>query len=549
MKPTSTAKSAARPTAAATSAGSPPARRRTWWVLAGLVGLLGAMLAPLPSAAATPAEEGLVCTTNPTASFVLTAKSGYVTTPDMNSMFMWSYTNGNNGFQYPGPYLCVNEGDKVTITLKNTLKRLASDGTTVPVATSIMFPGISGVLADGQPVQPDLANNSLVKGAASGSSVTYTFTAGDPGTYLYESGTDPQTQVRMGLVGALIVRPAGHPDYVYAPKSGFPSTQFNPGHEYVHLLTEVDPDQHQAIEFGKDFDPTQYKPRYYMINGRSFPDTIAPNFSAHLPSQPYGSLVHVVPRSAANPLPALIRYLNAGPVNYPFHPHSNHERIVGVDGRQLANPNVVTSKGKAGTIDLAAVGATSLVYTAAAGGAPGINDTFTLGALSASQETVTVKSVAGTGPYTLTLKAPTAFAHGWSTAATADTVADTSIDHFGIVVVPGQTQEGLFFWQDAQEWDPSTFPVTVQVPQIQNRTEGAFWSGTPYLGVLSAMDLIMQGKAHFNQCGEFYHVAHSHALFQATNYGLMTGTGMLTMIRVDPADPKNPAQSRPDCLK
>jgi FtsP/CotA-like multicopper oxidase with cupredoxin domain len=563
---TKTSSSKKAPAVAGTVAAPTRTRRRAWWVLAGLAGLLGVMIAPLPSTAAGPAEDGLVCTTNSSASFVLTAKTGYVTTPDMNSMFMWSYSNGNNGFQYPGPNLCVNEGDNVTITLKNTLTQVPGPGLpAVPVPTSIMFPGISGVLADGQPSQPDLVNNSLTKVAVTGGSVTYTFKAADAGTYLYESGTDPQTQVRMGLVGALIVRPAGHPDYVYTPKSGYPSTQFNKTREFLHLLTEVDPDQHQAIEFGKPFDPTQYKPRYYMINGRSFPDTIAPNFSAHLPSQPYGSLVHVVPKSAGNPLPAVVRYLNAGPVNYPFHPHSNHERIIGIDGRQLANPNVVTSKGKSGTIDAVALGATSLVYTAAAGGAPGINDSFTLDALTATQETVIVTAcqigptppvpalptpcAAGTGPYTVALKTATTFAHAAGTAATADTMADTSIDHFGIVVVPGQTQEGLFSWQDAQQWDPATMPVYVQVPQIQNRTEGAFWSGSPYLGVLSAMDLVMQGKAHFNQCGEFYHVAHSHALFQATNYGLMTGTGMLTMIRVDPPDPSKPDQSRSDCLK
>ena len=144
-------------------------RRRIWWVLAGLAGLLGVMIAPLPSTAAGPAEDGLVCTTNASASFVLTAQTGYITTPDMNSMFMWSYGNGNNAFQYPGPYICVNEGDHVTITLKNHLA----------VPTSIMFPGVSGVSADGAPSQPDLANNSLTKGAIAGGSVTYTFTAYD----------------------------------------------------------------------------------------------------------------------------------------------------------------------------------------------------------------------------------------------------------------------------------------------------------------------------------------------------------------------------------
>ena len=44
--------------------------------------------------------------------------------------------------------------------------------------------------------------------AANGGTVTYSFVADHPGTFLYESGTDPDIQVRMGLFGALIVRPA-----------------------------------------------------------------------------------------------------------------------------------------------------------------------------------------------------------------------------------------------------------------------------------------------------------------------------------------------------
>jgi hypothetical protein len=36
-----------------------------------------------------------------------------------------------------------------------------------------------------------------------------------------------------------------------------------------------------------------------------------------------------------------------------------------------------------------------------------------------------------------------------------------------------------------------------------------------------------------NVCGEYYHVAHSHALQQATNYGATFG-GMMTLIRIDP---------------
>ncbi len=82
-----------------------------------------------------------------TAAYTLTAKSGYVFTPDGNSIYMWGYAGPSGAFQLPGPILCVNEGDTVSVTLNNTLAD--------PV--SVVFPGQSAVLADGQPDAPALA--------------------------------------------------------------------------------------------------------------------------------------------------------------------------------------------------------------------------------------------------------------------------------------------------------------------------------------------------------------------------------------------------------
>ena len=36
-----------------------------------------------------------------------------------------------------------------------------------------------------------------------------------------------------------------------------------------------------------------YHPRYWLINGRGFPDSIADNFAAWLPTQPYGALAQI----------------------------------------------------------------------------------------------------------------------------------------------------------------------------------------------------------------------------------------------------------------
>ena len=128
------------------------------------------------------------------ADFNLTAKDGYITLGDGDSLLAWGYANGAGPMQYPGVTMIVNQGDLVTVRLSNKLS--------VPV--SIVFPGQKNVTASGgvaglltREVPPD-------NGATT---VTYRFIATHAGTYLYQSGTRPDLQVEMGLVGALIVRP------------------------------------------------------------------------------------------------------------------------------------------------------------------------------------------------------------------------------------------------------------------------------------------------------------------------------------------------------
>lgn len=313
-----------------------------WGIPSVLAMCLVTLLPVTPSRGATgDAESGIVCTGDTAvagqATFSLTARDGYVHTPDGNSIYMWSYSPGSNAFQLPGPVLCVNQGDKVTVVLNNTLKE----------DTSIVFPGQDNVTANGAPAEPRFngtggALTSLTNVApANGGSVTYSFVASQPGTYIYESGTDPAKQVQMGLAGALIVRPRDstgtlHANWAYND----PATQFNPATEYIMLLSEVDPGLHLAVERGQPYDITAYHPRYWMINGRSFPDTIAPNGAPWLPTQPYSALVHIQAYDAtSNPDPALVRYLNVGMLNHPFHPHGNHGRVIGRDGRELRGPS------------------------------------------------------------------------------------------------------------------------------------------------------------------------------------------------------------------
>jgi FtsP/CotA-like multicopper oxidase with cupredoxin domain len=281
----------------------------------------GAGSAARPIRPAVAAPE-MVCTTGP--SFDLRATSGYISTPDGNSIFMWGYGNGATGdYQDPGPILCVDEGDTVTVNLTNDL----------PENTSIVFPGQTGVTSSGG--VPGL----LAAEALSGGTVSYTFVADHPGTYLYQSGTEPDKQVQMGLYGAVVVRPSAGASFAYND----PRTEFSK--EFLILMHNIDPDLHHKVETGKAFKITAKHDRYWTVNGRSFPDSIADNFAPWLPAQPYGGLVQLQPYNDNpsdpnyNPLPILVRMANASSSNHPFHPHGNHLRTIARDGRLLEGPS------------------------------------------------------------------------------------------------------------------------------------------------------------------------------------------------------------------
>lgn len=288
----------------------------------GLLLLVLVLMVPVFSASAGPLPQGsaigLECETGPT--FNLQTAQGYISTPDGNSVFMWGYATNPGDFQMPGPILCVNQGDTVTINLTNNLAE--------PV--SIVFPGQEGVTASGG--SPGLFTAEAAAGGGTGS---YSFVAGEPGTYLYESGTSPHQQVQMGLYGALIVRPSLGANYAYDDAA----TQFDPSREFLLLLHDIDPALHTAVERGEPYDVTTMHDRYWTINGRAFPDTLADNGVPWLPSQPYGALVRVEASPNESALPALIRYANAGMVNHPFHPHGNNLRVIARDGRLLRGPN------------------------------------------------------------------------------------------------------------------------------------------------------------------------------------------------------------------
>jgi len=324
----------------------------------------------LLTAAAQAAAPGI---TGP--GFNLTAQPAYLSQPDGQAVYSWGYgCNGApagfapaaisgaacNTMQVPGPTLIVHEGDAVTVTLTNNLPTAAGN-------TSILFPGFNVTATGGVP-------GLLTTEAAPGGTVTYTFTAGSPGTRAYYSGTQSDLQVEMGLYGAIIVLPTAVPttctsgavngSFGFAGANGTAEAYWNEkdfrlaaaaydhgktcyDREYLFQFSEMDANIHiqalaqvtaktgcvaGAVGCSLNVPTEPYHPGYYMINGRSMPDDMDSNYAAQYPHQPYNGNPHMHPGEQV-----LLRIIGQGRWQHPFHEHGNHVRILGRDGNLIVS--------------------------------------------------------------------------------------------------------------------------------------------------------------------------------------------------------------------
>jgi plastocyanin len=293
-------------------------------VVAAAVVLLGA-----GSAGAQAEIDGITGT-----SFSFTAGAGEISTPDGSSIHVWGYqdtTGAANPFgvpQYPGPTLIVNQGDTITVTLTNNLP-VATGGTNRVRNVSIVFPGHQVTATGG--------SSGLLTQESTGPTdvVTYTFTATNAGTYMYHSGTEMELEIEMGLVGALIVRPAGFSQASATNRRAYGDAGSRYDHEYLFLMTQMDPIIHQLVEQQRfdEVDMTAYWPVYWFFNGRAGPDDLADAFVSWLPHQPYNCTPRMTPGQKL-----LMRVIGGDQGYHPFHYHGNNADIIARDGRRLANP-------------------------------------------------------------------------------------------------------------------------------------------------------------------------------------------------------------------
>jgi FtsP/CotA-like multicopper oxidase with cupredoxin domain len=318
--------------------------------------------------------------------FNLTAQDSYLNQPDGEAVYSWGYgcasaatfvpaaitTTFCNTMQVPGPTMVVTEGSPVTVVLTNNLPTAAGN-------TSILFPGFNLTSTCGA---AGSVQGLLACEAVPGGSVTYTFTATAPGTHPYYSGTQGDLQIEMGLYGAVIVLPSSPPANCANGTSitnlvgksdfgtangypGFPEKDFRLStaaydhpkscydREYLFQWAEMDPRIHRqaqaqvqakmgcaagAMGCSLDVQTEPYHPAYFLINGRSMPDLMDPNYAPEYPHQPYNGNPHIHPGELM-----LIRTIGQGRWQHPYHEHANHVRILGRDGNLILSPTYPTT--------------------------------------------------------------------------------------------------------------------------------------------------------------------------------------------------------------
>ena len=425
-----------------------------------------ALMIIMGSIAASAAITGVTGT-----NFQFTVKDGYISAPDGGQIYTWGYTIRGNEMQYPGPTLIVNEGARITITLINELPASAGN-------VSMVFPGHQVTHTGG--VQGALTREAPPDGATE---VTYTFTADNPGTYLYFSGTRSDLQVDMGLTGAIIVRPA-----TAGQAYDHPDTAFD--QEYLFFLTEMDLLIHQQVEAGLIdlVDTTTFYPTYWFINGRSAPDTMAMAGVPWLPHQPYNCMPRLHPGEKL-----LMRLVGGGRDLHPFHHHGNNVWVIAQDGRML-------SSGLGAGPDLAWSDFT---------------ESMVPGSTTDAIFTWTGERL-GWDPY--------GHAQDIDNDPTGNFPGPEDVDH---------NDNGIF---DSVDPEPGEYmpdhgkPFPVDLPQEYEMTYGLLYSGSPYLGGSGSLP---PGEGGLNANGGYAYMWHSHNEKEMTTNNVFPG-GMMTNCIVEP---------------
>lgn len=240
------------------------------------------------------------------------------------------------GVQHPAPIIGVDAEADVYLTMTNiglVVRPDLDDSHTVhwhgfPNATAI-FDGV-----------PEASISVPV-----GRSFPYYYKPHRPGTFMYHCHFEDVEHVQMGMQGTIFVRPAQNGTaFEHPPGSGKIYTRFayddgdgSTGYdrEFALHLDEKWTVPHDNLESIQETVWPKYRANYWLLNGRSYPDTLKPNNDPSLPAQPLSSLVQVEEGERV-----LLRFSNLGYEQQSIQLPGIPMRVVGEDASLLRNGSV-----------------------------------------------------------------------------------------------------------------------------------------------------------------------------------------------------------------
>jgi len=243
--------------------------------------------------------------------------------------------------QIPGPVIYASTGDVVEIRLKNlgvSNARAPNDPHTIHLHGLDVDAANDGVPETSVACVP--ANAGL---PGSGNVVVYMFSVTQPGTYMYHCHQEASIHVQMGMWGALVIYNPTDAAAATGPGMGLGGTLHGVAYnkDVIMLLNEFDTRQHVSEATGgrpTPFNPVNYQPQYWSINGLSFPNTV----HAALPATTFNWANWIAAHPGYDPLLAgsagtgtklLLRVINLGFETQPMHMHGFHAKVIGKDQR------------------------------------------------------------------------------------------------------------------------------------------------------------------------------------------------------------------------
>jgi FtsP/CotA-like multicopper oxidase with cupredoxin domain len=221
----------------------------------------------------------------------LSSGDGFLNMADGRLLYMFGFGNvtafddgevmmaGMLNAHMPAPTIELREGQKLYLALSNTGMMLRPD---LFDPHSVHWHGY----ANAAPVFDGVPEASFVINM--GSTFTYFYEVNEPGTYLWHCHVEATEHMQMGMLGNLYVKPIQNmlPDgtdlngfthntgYEYAYNDGDGSTYYDVDHAIQ--CHSVDPDFHDASLFVQPLPFAFMNDRYFMFNGRGYPDTVNP---------------------------------------------------------------------------------------------------------------------------------------------------------------------------------------------------------------------------------------------------------------------------------